>query len=135
MAYETCVLTLNNDQSFPIHHSSGSRKFNSVYKQALSMQRETALGLNTLIKIISPWIVVADSLPDALPVGFSLGRLRNLADVWEKERASMRMVLATLAEDPAERLRYRCLSSTPSRSCMARLMTNLGSFVRSCVTS
>ena len=32
----------------------------------------------------------------------------------------MRMVLAALTDDPAEELRYRCLSSTPPRSCKAR---------------
>ncbi len=94
-----------------------------------------ALGMNILVEMVSSWIVIADTLPDALPVGFSLKRLRNLADAWEKERASMRRVLGALTDDPAERLRYRCLSSTRPRSCMARWTTNLVGFVRSCVTS
>ncbi|KAI0268488.1 hypothetical protein BGY98DRAFT_1019239 [Russula aff. rugulosa BPL654] len=114
--------------------SQGTREFDSRYKQALSLQQKTAIGLNALVKIVSNWVVVADSLPDSLPDGFSLRPLRNLADAWEKERASMRMVLAALTDDPAERFRYRCLSSTPSRSCRSRLMTNLAGFVRSCVT-
>ena len=90
-----------------------------------------AVGLNALAQIVSNWVVVADSLPDLLPDGFSLGRLRNLANAWEKERGSMRMVLAALTDDPAERLRYRCLSSTPSRSRsrIARLMMYLVGFV------
>jgi hypothetical protein len=85
--------------------------------------------VNSLFEIVSNWMVVADSLPDSLPDGFSIGRLRNLADTWEKERASMRMMLAALTDDPAERLRYRCLSSIPSRSCMSRLMMKLVGFV------
>jgi hypothetical protein len=56
------------------------------------------------------WIVVADGLPDAPPGGFRLKLLHDLADAWAKERASMRMVLATLTNDPAEQLRYRPLS-------------------------
>lgn len=76
--------------------------------------------MNSLTEIVSSWMVVTDGLPDALPYGFSLQRLRKLADTWEKERSSMRMVLAALTDDPAEELRYRWLSSTPSRSRMAR---------------
>ena len=75
-------------------------------------------------------MVVAGSLPSSLPDGFSLGQLRELADTWERERASMRKVLATLTDDPAERKRYRCLSSKPSRSRIMRLMTNLVGFVK-----
>lgn len=101
----------------------------------MSLQRKTALGVNALIEIVSSWMVVTNGLPDVLPAGFSLGRLRDLADAWEKERASMRMVLGALTEDPAERLRYHCLSSTPSRPRKARCKTNLVCFMRSRVTS
>ena len=87
--------------------------------------------LNALVEIVSNWMAVADGLPDSLPDGFSLGRLRNLAEAWEKERTSMRKVLAALTDDPAEQLRYCCLSSTPgpSRSRMARLARALINFV------
>jgi hypothetical protein len=60
-------------------------------------------------------MVFGDGLPNAPPGGFSLGLLRNLADAWDKGRASMRMVLAELTNDPAERLRYRTLSLNPRR--------------------
>ena len=92
-----------------------------------------AVGMNALLEIVSNWMVVADNLPGSLPDGFSLGQLRKLANKWESERASMRKVLAVLTDDPAEQLRYRCLSSTRSRSCMTRLMTNLVGFVKAAV--
>jgi hypothetical protein len=114
---------LRHVHTLSTHYSPGSRKFNSTYKQVLSLQRKVALGVNSLTEIVSSWTVVADGLPDALPFGCNLQRLRKLADTWEKERSSMRMVLAALTDDPAEELRYRWLSSTPSRnsrSCMAR---------------
>ena len=87
------------------------------------------MQMNALAEIVTNWMVVADSLPDSLPDWFSLGRLRKLADAWEKERLSMRKVLADLTEDPAERSRYRRLSATPPSSRMARLMTTLVGFV------
>ncbi|KAH9961539.1 hypothetical protein BC827DRAFT_1267541 [Russula dissimulans] len=95
--------------------SQGARKFSSVYKQSLSLQRKATLGLNTLLESVSSWMVFGDGLPNAPPGGFSLGLLRNLADAWDKGRASMRMVLAELTNDPAERLRYRTLSLNPRR--------------------
>jgi len=71
--------------------------------------------LNALLESVSSWIVVADGLPDAPPGGFSLKSFHELADAWEKERASMRMVLATLTHDPIEQLRCRSLSLASTR--------------------
>jgi hypothetical protein len=60
---------------------------------------------NTLLESVLSWIVTADHLPDAPQGGFNIdiGLLRSLADAWEKERASMRMALAALTNDPYER--------------------------------
>ena len=119
-------LTLCADTSF-FRHSPGARKFSSVYKQALSLQRKTTLGLDSLLERVSSWIVVANSLPNAPPGGFSLELLRNLADAWAKGRSSMRMVLAELTDDPAERLHYRSLFLNSRRpgSLMTRWMKRL----------
>ncbi|KAH9961522.1 hypothetical protein BC827DRAFT_323669 [Russula dissimulans] len=111
--------------------SQGARKFSPVYKQSLSLQRKTTLGLNTLLESVSSWMVVADGLPNAPPGGFSLGLLRNLADAWDEGRSSMRMVLAELTDDPAERLRYRSLSLNSRRpqSLITRWMKRLVCFL------
>ena len=71
--------------------------------------------MNALLESAPSWIVVEDDLPDAAPDGFSLKLLHDLADAWEKERASMRMVLAALTNDPVEQLRYRSLSMASTR--------------------
>ena len=86
--------------------------------------------MNALLEGVSSWIVVADGLPDAPPGGFSLKLLHDLADAWAKERASMRMVLATLTNDPVEQLRYRSLSmaSTRPRFSVIRWIMGLVSF-------
>ena len=86
--------------------------------------------MNALLESVPPLIVVADGLPDAPPGGFSLKLLHDLADAWEKERASMRMVLATLTNDPVERLRCRSLStpSTRPRFSIIRWIMGLVSF-------
>jgi len=102
---ESVEFSVENDD-----YSSGARKFSSVYKQCLSLQRKTTLGLDSLLESVSSWIVVGDGLPIAPPGGFSIGLLRKLADAWAKGRASMRMVLAELTDDPGERLHYRSLS-------------------------
>ncbi|KAI9434744.1 hypothetical protein F5148DRAFT_1006085 [Russula earlei] len=117
-------------------HSPGLRKLNSVYKQSLSLQRKTTLGLNSLLESASPWIVVTDGPPGAPPGGFSVGLLRNLADAWGKGRVSIRMALAELSDDEAERSRYRSLSlhSTRRQSFRERFMTRLVYFTRSSMT-
>ncbi|KAI9450415.1 hypothetical protein F5148DRAFT_1290819 [Russula earlei] len=117
-------------------HSPGLRKFSSVYKQSLSLQRKTTVGLNSLLESASSWIVVTDGLPGAPPGGSSVGLLRNLADAWEKGRVSIRMALAELSDDEAERSRYRslCLHSPRRQSFMKRLMTRLVYFTRSSMT-
>ncbi|KAI9457137.1 hypothetical protein F5148DRAFT_1223017 [Russula earlei] len=117
-------------------HSPGLRKFASVYKQSLSLQRKTTFGLDSLLESASSWIVVTDGLFGAPPGGFSLGLLRNLADAWGKGRVSIRMALADLSDDEAERSRYRSLSlhSTRRQSFRKRLMTRLVYFTRSSIT-
>jgi hypothetical protein len=98
-----------------------------MHRQSLSLHREMTLELNTLLESVLSWIVTADHLPDAPQGGFNIGLLRSLADAWEKERASMRMALAALTNDPSERLRYRTLSlSSPhSRPSITRWMMRL----------
>jgi hypothetical protein len=103
--------------------------------KAVSLLQTTAVRLDSMVEIFSNWVRVTDSLAGSRPDEFSLGRLRNLADAWV-EKSSMRIVLETLAGDPAaaaERLpvRYCCLFSTRPRPCTARLMANLVGFVRS----
>src|SRR5712672_310216 len=122
-------LTLCADTSF-FRHSPGARKFSSVYKRSLSLQRKTTLRLDSLLESASSWIVVADSFPNAPPGGFSLELLRNLADAWAKGRSSMRIVLEELTDDPAERLHYRSLSlhSGRARSLMTSWMKRLVCF-------
>jgi len=88
----------------------GSRRAKSAYQQCLSLQQGTTHELNTLLENVSSWIVFADGLPNVPPGGFSLGLLHELADTWEKGRASLRKMLAALTDDPAERLRCQTLS-------------------------
>jgi len=95
--------------------SLGVRKFSSVYKQCLSLQRKAILGLDTLLEIVSYWIVAADGLPHVPRGGFSIGPLRSLADSWDEGRASIRMVLAKLTDNPTERSDYRILSLNARR--------------------
>ncbi|KAI0293250.1 hypothetical protein BC826DRAFT_391213 [Russula brevipes] len=100
------------------HPVPGSRKFHAMHRQSLSLHREMALELNTLLESVLSWIVTSDRLPNAPQggCGFNIGLLRSLADAWEKERASMRMTLAALTDDPSERLRYHTLSLSSPRS-------------------
>jgi len=102
---EAANLSAENDGNSP-----GTLKFSSVYKQSLSLQRKTTLAMDTLLESVSSWMVFGAGLPNAPPGGFTIGLLRSLADAWAKGRASMRMVLAELTDDPAERLHYRSLS-------------------------
>ncbi|KAH9964420.1 hypothetical protein BJV74DRAFT_302753 [Russula compacta] len=110
--------------------SQGSRKFNSLYKQSLALLWKMTLGLNTLLESASSWMIVTDALPDAPAGGISLGLLREQSCAWAKGRASIRMGLAALTNDPVERLRYHCLSlSSPRpRSLMTRRMMRLVCF-------
>jgi hypothetical protein len=86
-----------------------------VYKQCLSLQGGTTHELNSLLENVSSWIVFADGCPDVPLGGFSVRLLHDLADAWEKERASVRKVLAALSDNPAERLRCQTLSLTLPR--------------------
>ncbi|KAI0299178.1 hypothetical protein BC826DRAFT_62584 [Russula brevipes] len=99
----------------------GSRRVNSVYKRTLSLQRRTTYELNSLLENGSSWIVFADGLPNVPPEGIRLGLLHDLADAWERGRASVRKMLAALTDDPADRLRCQALSLTLPRPRFSRL--------------
>ncbi|KAI0299176.1 hypothetical protein BC826DRAFT_967076 [Russula brevipes] len=99
----------------------GSRRVNSVYKRTLSLQRRTTHELNTLLENVSSWIVFADGLPNVPPGGIRLGLLHDLADAWERGRASVRKMLAALTDDSAERLRCQALSLTLRRPRFSRI--------------
>jgi hypothetical protein len=76
---------------------------------------------------------MASPMLPQVPGGFSLKLLHDLAemaDAWAKERASMRMVLATLTNDLVEQLRYHPLSiaSTRPRFSVIRWIMGLVSF-------
>ncbi|KAI0299179.1 hypothetical protein BC826DRAFT_1173855 [Russula brevipes] len=64
------------------------------------LQRGTTHELNTLLEHVSSWIVFVDGLPNVPPGEFSVGSLHDLADAWEKGRASVRKMLAALTDDP-----------------------------------
>jgi len=103
----------------------------SLSFKCLALQQGTTHDLNTLLENVSSWIVFAGGLPNVPPGGIRLGLLHDLADAWEKGRASVRKILADLTDDPAERLRCQALSLTSQRP--RSLITRLFSVARSSV--
>ena len=78
----------------------GWREFKVTYNNALSLERKTTSGLNTLLEKLLFWATVTDGhvLPDgALPDVITPEQLHKL---WEKARRSVRAALATLKNEP-----------------------------------
>jgi hypothetical protein len=122
--YVLTVLTHNFGHFCP----SGSRRFKTAYKRALSLEQETILELNTLFGKLSSWVAVTDGLPgDSLPGVPTLQQLRELSYAWAKARDLVRAALASLTSKPARRLYYRSasLALPRPRSRMRRWMMNL----------
>jgi hypothetical protein len=90
----------------------GSRKFKDAYNKAPRLEQETTLGLNNLLEKLLSWVTDTDGrgLPDdAFP---DVNTLKQLCELWEKERYSVQTALATLKNEPAPRLastRFRSL--------------------------
>jgi len=110
------------------HCPPGSRKFRAAYKQALSLEQKTIIGLNTLLGNLASWVVATDVLRDeSTPVIITLQQLRDLSHAWAIARDSVRAALASLTSEPAQRLYYRSASlAVPQpRSAMKQWMMNL----------
>ncbi|KAN0113637.1 hypothetical protein V8E52_007563 [Russula decolorans] len=102
----------------------GSRKFKAAYKKARSLEETTTSGLNTLL---GSWTAVTDghAFPDDdIPDVITPKQLREL---WEKARYSVRAALANLRDEPAPQLLYRSapLESTRLQTAMKRWMMKL----------
>jgi len=111
--------------------SSGSRKFETAYSQALSLEQKTIAGLNTLLGNMSSWVVATNGVSDdALSGAATLQHLHDLSYAWAKARDSVRAALVTLTSEPAQRLYYRSapLASPRSRSGMRRWAMSLVCF-------
>lgn len=83
--------------------SPGPRKFKTAYKQAVSLEQRTIVGLNALLKDLSSWIAVMDDPPGDVPSNeITPQQLRELSYAWEKARASIRAALANLTNETAQ---------------------------------
>ncbi|KAH9992233.1 hypothetical protein BJV74DRAFT_835047 [Russula compacta] len=106
-------------------NAQGPREFEIAYKQALSLERRSIFGLNTLLENLSSWVAITDT--DGLSNGVTLERLRELSYAWAKARDSVREALVTLTSEPAQRLFYRSASLAWKcrRSPIRRWLTSL----------
>jgi hypothetical protein len=105
----------------------GSRKFKATYDKALTLERKTTSGMNTLLEKLSSWVMVADSrgLPaDVPPDVLTLEQVCELSYVWAEARDSMHAALLALIGKPAPQLFYRSALKRP-RAVMRRWMMNL----------
>ena len=106
----------------------GFRKFRAAYKQTLSLEQKTIIGLNNLLGNLASWVVATDTLHDEFPPAIlTLQQLRDLSHAWAVARDSVRGALASLTSEPARRLYYRSasLAGPRPRSVTKRWMMNL----------
>ena len=87
------------------------------------MEQETAFGLNTLLEVLSSWVMVTAGhglSGDAIPDIIALERLHKL---WEKARFSICAALAILKNEPVPQSFFRSapLASTRPQSVMKRM--------------
>lgn len=84
----------------------GSRGFKITYKKALTLEQKITSRLNTLIENLSSWTAAITNGPseDTIPDIITLQQLGEVKLAWENARDSVRMALAILTSEPAQRV-------------------------------